>query len=70
MRMKDKVDPPLCCSQVTAPSTSGFMCPWAGGRIDAIVTMDTDTGRGPRKGTPRPTMDENPLRTVSVQDGL
>lgn len=69
-RLKDRLKSlrlsPLCCFQVTALSTSGFMYPWAGGRTDVTVTMDTDTGRGPRRGTLRLTMDENRPRTVGV----
>ncbi|KAM7365475.1 hypothetical protein PAMP_016396 [Pampus punctatissimus] len=60
----DPVDAPLCV-HVTALSTSGFMFPWAGDRTDVTVTMDTDTGRGPRRGTLPLTMDENPPHTVA-----
>lgn len=54
-----------CCLQATAPSTLGFMSPWAGGHTDATVTMATGTERGPRRGTPQLTMEENPPPTVS-----
>ena len=57
-----------CCLQVTALSTSGSMCPWAGGRTDVTVTTDTNTGRGPRRGTPRPRTNENPPRTVGFRN--
>lgn len=56
--------PFACCLQVTALSTLGFMSPWAGGHTDATVTTDTDTGRGPRRGTLQLMMEENPPHTV------
>lgn len=56
-----------CCLQVTAPSTLGFTSPWAGGHTDVTVTMDTDTGRGPRNGTLQLMMEENPRHTVGLK---
>lgn len=55
------------CLQVTALSTLGFTSPWAGGRTDVTVTMDTDTGRGPRRGTLQLMMEENPPYTVCLK---
>lgn len=59
-------DFPLCFLQVTALSTLGFMYPWVEGHTVVTVTMDIDTGRGPRRGTLQLMMDENPLHTVGV----
>lgn len=57
------------CLQVTALSTSGFTSPWAGGRTGATATTDTNTGRGPRRGT-RLMMERNPPRTVCLPNAL
>ncbi len=59
-----------CCLQVTALSTLGFTFPWAGGRTDVTVTTDTDTGRGPRRGTLPLMTEENPPHTVGLQNRL
>ncbi|TKS66194.1 Sodium-driven chloride bicarbonate exchanger [Collichthys lucidus] len=50
---------------VIALSTLGFMSPWAGGRTDVTVTMDIDTGRGPKRGILQLMMDENHPHTVA-----
>lgn len=58
------------CLQVTALSTLGFTSLWAGGHTDVTVTMDTDTGRGPRNGTLQLMMEENPRHTVGLRNRL
>lgn len=68
LKLKEKqenlIEPFAWCLQVTALSTLGFMSLWAGGHTDVTVTTDTDTGRGPRRGTPQLKMEENPPHTV------
>lgn len=66
-RQKSLMLSAACCLQVIALSTLGFMSPWAGGRTDVTVTMDIDTGRGPKRGILQLMMEENPPHTVGLK---